>query len=89
MILWKAYEESGESVDLYSTLKGETPYADPQQDVITTFNVTETAIEFTSIRLLDTNDTDDFVIPLDGSKVPMSWAIKRDSANFTMHSEHG
>ena len=90
MILWKANEDdSGEAIDLFSTLKGETPYSDYQQDYNTTFNVTETAIEFTSTRLLDTNDTDDFVIPMDGSKVDMTWAIKRDSSKFVMHSEYG
>jgi hypothetical protein len=62
-VLWQANPNSPSVSDLYSAGYG-TPYADSNQNYVSSYTMNSTYVTFTSDRKLNTGDSGDYVIPL-------------------------
>lgn len=62
MVAWQADKDLSKQLDMYSYGRY-TPNTDSKNDYVTTFTYNTTHTIFTSDRLLDTGDGQDFVIP--------------------------
>jgi len=88
MIVWQATKK-GESSDLLS-LDHSTPKIDESQDYKTTMKKYKGGKKFTSVRSLDTGDTEqDRVIDLSSEPQIFCWALNEGGSDFGYHSARG
>jgi hypothetical protein len=80
MILWQA-SASPQTTDLWS-LGDVRPQVDSKQDVTTNFvRLADNSVRFTSERLLDTGDSQDYIVPLD-QDILLCYAGNDQTSNF-------